>query len=50
MVGSFRLYADALVCLRVWATYLDNGGSLTAWKAAHPDGVEQNVPATLPDS
>jgi hypothetical protein len=20
MVGSFRLYADALVCLRVWAT------------------------------
>jgi hypothetical protein len=39
LTGIYTLYMDAMRELLRWRRYLDEGGSVTAWQRAHPDGV-----------
>jgi hypothetical protein len=42
LVGMFGLYPDALAAVQAWQRYLSTGGTLAAWQAEHPDGVQPN--------
>lgn len=40
LVGVAGLFADAISEICIWQNYVRRGGTLAAWKIAHPDGVE----------
>lgn len=40
LVGLFSVYPNALHEIAAWRAYLAGGGTLCAWVAEHPDGVQ----------
>lgn len=43
LTGLFGLYTDALAEVATWRRYLAAGGSLSAWQAEHPDGIQRGA-------